>query len=197
MEIRTLRTVWLLRHGQEAADRPPPLGGHLTEMGRQQAERAAARLAELPLQRIVASSLHRATETAQIVAARHSQIGIEYTEDLWECTPAIPPHLAAHFTHLTPEAVAVSRARLDRAYQRYFGEEFVEEAEPGMTLLVCHGNVIRYLICRVLGLPGEAFARFDLFNCGLCRVDWNTVLGCQLTGFNDAGHLPLEMQSYI
>ncbi len=192
MEIQLLRTVWLLRHGQESPDRPRPLGGHLTELGRQQAVLAAQRIADLPVQRIVASTLHRAAETAQIVAARFPAVEIEYTEDLWECTPAIPPHLAAYLPALPSETIAANQARLDRAYQRYF----VEDETPGMTLLVCHGNVIRYLLCRALDLPGEEFARFDIFNCGLCRVDWKTVLGRQVTGVNDAGHLPLEMQTY-
>lgn len=192
MDIQLLRTVWLLRHGQESPDRPRPLGGHLTELGRQQAELTAQRMADYPITRIVASSLHRAAETAQIVAAHHPGLAIEHSEELWECTPAIPPHLAAYLSDVTPEVVAVNRARLDRAYQRYF----VDDTTPGMTLLVCHGNVIRYLLCRALDLPGEEFARFDIFNCGLCRVDWKTVLGQQVTGLNDAGHLPLEMQTY-
>lgn len=192
MEIQLLRTVWLLRHGQESPDRPRPLGGHLTELGRQQAALAAQRIADLPVGRIVASTLHRAAETAQIVAARFPTVEIEYTEDLWECTPAIPPHLAAYLPALPPETIAANQARLNRAYARYF----VEDETPGETLLVCHGNVIRYYLCCALNLPGEEFARFDIFNCGLCRVDWKTVLGRQVTGVNDAGHLPLEMQTY-
>lgn len=193
MEIQTYRTVWLLRHGQESPDRPPPLGGHLTELGRRQAQKAAERLALLPIRRVVASSLHRAAETARIVTAALPGLEIEYTEELWECVPAIPPHLAEHFTHLSADTVAADRARLDRAFQRYF----VDDTRDGMTLLVCHGNVIRYLLCRVLEIPGEEFARFDIFNCGLCRVDWKSQLGRQITGLNDAGHLPLEMQTYV
>jgi len=192
VEIELQRTVWLLRHGQEAPERPRPLGGRLTELGRRQAALTAQRIAELPIRRIVASTLHRAAETAQIVAAHFPAVQIEYTEELWECLPVIPPHLTEYLRALTPETIAANQARLDQAYQRYF----VEDTQPGMTLLVCHGNVIRYLLCRILGMPGEEFARFDIFNCGLCRVDWKTILGRQVTGLNDVGHLPVEMQTY-
>lgn len=192
VEIQLQRTVWLLRHGQESPDRPPPLGGRLTELGQRQAALTAQRIAELPVQRIIASSLHRAAETAQIVAARFPAVEIEYTEELWECLPVIPPHLTTYLPALAPETIAANQARLDRAYQRYF----VDDTLPGMTLLVCHGNVIRYLLCRVLGMPGEEFARFDIFNCGLCRVDWKTTLGRQVTGLNDVGHLPPDLQTY-
>ncbi|MBX3054679.1 MAG: histidine phosphatase family protein [Caldilineaceae bacterium] len=191
MDIQLLRTVWLLRHGQESRDRPQPLGGYLSDLGRQQAELTAQRLAEVPFTRIVASTLHRATQTAQIVAARHPHIEIEYTEDLWECAPSAPPGQEIFFPNLTPEAASACRDRLDRAFDRYFRDD-----GQGMTLLVAHGNVIRYLLCRVLDMPIDAWARFDLFNCSLARVDWKTVLGRQVTGFNDVGHLPWEMQTY-
>ncbi|MBI3960375.1 MAG: histidine phosphatase family protein [Chloroflexi bacterium] len=191
MDIQLLRTVWLLRHGQEAPDRPRPLGGYLTELGRQQAELTAQRMADYPITRIVASSLHRAAETAQIVAARHPAIEIEYTEDLWECSPSVPPGQEIFFPNLTPDAAAACCDRLDRAFDRYFRDD-----ERGMALLVGHGTATRYLLCRVLDLPVDAWARFDLFNCSLARVDWKTVLGRQITGLNDAGHLPVGMQTY-
>lgn len=191
MEIHTFRTVWMLRHGQESPERPRPLGGHLTELGRAQAERAAARLAAIPFDRIVASTLLRAAETAQIVAARHPSIEIEYTEDLWECSPSVPPGQEIFFPNLTPEAAARCREWLDRAYTRYF-----ETETPETVLLVGHGTATRYLLCRVLGLPLDSWAIFDLMNCSLTRVEWKTILGRQLTGFNFIDHLSAEMQTY-
>ncbi len=192
MDIQLLHTVWLLRHGQEALERPKPLGGYLTELGRQQAELTADRMADYPLTRIIASTLHRAAQTAQIVAARHPHIEIEYSEDLWECVPSLPAGQEAFFTDLSPAKFAQCRQKLDRAFDRYFQED-----ERGTTLLVAHGNVIRYLICRVLDMPLDAWARFDCLNCSLARVDRKTLLGQQLTGFNDVGHLPSEMWTYV
>lgn len=192
MEIQTYRTVWMLRHGQESPDRPPPLGGRLTELGRRQAELAAVRLSAVPFDRIVASTLHRAAETAQIVAARHPDAPIEYTEDLWECSPSVPAGQEIFFPNLTPEAAAACRERLDRAYTRYFQVD-----RPETLLLVGHGTAIRYLLSRLLGISLDGWARFDLFNCSLSRVEWKTVLGKQLTGFNYADHLPPQMQTYL
>lgn len=191
MEIQLLHTIWLLRHGQESLERPKPLGGHLTELGRQQADLTAQRLAAMPLTRIVASTLHRAAETAQIVAAHHPHIEIEYTEDLWECVPSLPAGQELFFKDPSPVEFDRCRQKLDRAFERYFQGD-----ERGMTLLIAHGNVIRYLICRVLEMPLDAWARFDLFNCSLARVDRKMFLGQQLTGFNDVGHLPAEMWTY-
>jgi len=191
VDIKLLHTVWLLRHGQQSLERPKPLGGYLTELGRQQAELISQRMAEYPLTRIVASTLRRAAETAQIVAARHPHIKIEYSEDLWECVPSLPPGQETFFADVTREHATACRAQLDRVFDRYFRDD-----ERGTTLLVTHGNVTRYLLCRVLDLPVDAYARFDLFNCSLERVDWKTVLGQQVTGFNDVGHLLSEMWTY-
>lgn len=191
MEIQVLHTAWLLRHGQESLERPKPLGGYLTELGREQAELTAQRMADYPLTRIVASTLHRAAETAQIVAARHPHIEIEYSEDLWECVPSLPAGQEILFADPSPAEFNRCRQKLDRAFDRYFRAE-----ERGTTLLVAHGTVIRYLICRVLDMPVDAWARFDLFNCSLARVDRKSVLGQQLTGFNDVGHLPPEIWTY-
>lgn len=191
MDIQLLHSVWLLRHGQESPERPKPLGGFLTELGRQQAELTAERLASIPFDRIVASTLHRAAETAQIVATRHPDIEIEFTEDLWECVPSLPAGQEAFFADPSSEEFVQCRQKLDRAFDRFFRDD-----ERGTTLLVAHGNVIRYLICRVLDLPVDAWARFDLFNSSLAQVDRKTFLGRQLTGFNDVGHLPSEMWTY-
>ena len=95
-----------------------------------------------------------------------------------------------------PEGVKASqtaecREHLDRAYSRYF-----ESDNEGTTLLVCHGNVIRYLLCRVLAVRLDAWARFDIHNCGICRVSSKTYLGTQVTGLNDVGHLPASLLTY-
>jgi len=192
MEIHIYRTVWMLRHGQESPDRPKPLGGHLTELGRTQAERARERLADVPFDRIVASTFRRATETAQIVAARHPGIEVEFTKELWECLPSIPPSQKEYLPDFSPDVLAQCQERLDRVYTRFF-----ETETPETVLLVGHGTATRYLLRRVLGLPLDGWALFDLHNCSLSRVEWKTILGRQITDLNYADHLPPEMQTYV
>ena len=72
---------------------------------------------------------------------------------------------------------------LDRAFARYF-----ESGAEGTTLLVGHGNAFRYLICRVLDLRLDDWARFDMHNCGISRIAVKTL--------NDSGHLPPELVTY-
>ena len=65
--------LYLLRHGQTAANRSGLLQGHvdfdLTELGKRQAKAAADALRDRDVHRLVSSPLRRAVQTAEIVAA--------------------------------------------------------------------------------------------------------------------------------
>ena len=189
--IRHLRSIILLRHGQHNAAAPNQLGG-LTELGKKQASATAERLRDESIDRIVVSEFRRARQTADEVARHHPSIIVETDADICECVPSVPPGQEVFY----PEGVKASqtaecREHLDRAYSRYF-----ESDNEGTTLLVCHGNVIRYLLCRVLAVRLDAWARFDIHNCGICRVSSKTYLGTQVTGLNDIGHLPPSLLTY-
>ena len=169
--IRPLRSVILLRHGQHNDAAPNQLGG-LTALGKKQASATAERLRGESIDRIVTSEFRRARQTADEVAQHHPSITVETDADICECVPSVPPGQEVFY----PEGVQASqtaecREHLDRAYSRYF-----ESDNAGTTLLVCHGNVIRY--------------------CGICRVSSKTYLGTQVTGLNDVGHLPPSLLTY-
>lgn len=79
---------YFLRHGETDWNRTGRTQGQLdaplNELGWKQAERAADLLAEEPLERIVASPLSRARNTAEVVAKRHG-LEIIFDEALMEC----------------------------------------------------------------------------------------------------------------
>ncbi len=187
-----LRTVILLRHGQQDKSVPGDMGG-LTETGHRQAALAARRLSTEPIDRIVSSGMRRADQTAEAVASQHASVEVETDPDLCECVPSIPRGQEVFYPDGVEAAHMASCCEaLDRAFARYF-----EPGPDGTTLLVGHGNAIRYLICRVLDdLRLDAWARFDMHNCGISRVTVKTYLGTQVAGLNDSGHLPPELLTY-
>lgn len=69
--------VWCMRHGQTnfnvscLCNDNPDTDVHLTELGIQQAEVAAERLRDIPLERIVVSELRRTHQTARIINRYH------------------------------------------------------------------------------------------------------------------------------
>jgi serine/threonine-protein phosphatase PGAM5 len=56
-------------------------------------------------------------------------------------------------------------------------------------IIVCHGNIIRYFICRALQLPPEAWLRLSVFNCSVSYIiiKPNGYVSCRMIG--DIGHL--------
>ena len=82
-----MTTILLVRHG-ETIDNARQImqgqtQGELNEEGREQARRVAERLAAEPIDAVVASDLHRAIQTAEIIAAPH-KIVVRTTELLRE-----------------------------------------------------------------------------------------------------------------
>ena len=73
-----MTTILLVRHG-ETIDNARQImqgqtQGELNEQGREQAQRVAERLAAEPIDAVVASDLHRAIQTAEIIAAPHNLV---------------------------------------------------------------------------------------------------------------------------
>lgn len=171
-------TVFLLvRHGahvlggERIAGRKP--GVHLSDLGRQQANRLAARLAGTPIHAIYTSPIDRTRETADILAAR---LGLQ------------PGVLAAltevDFGHWTGGELGELR-RLPRFHQwNAFrsgtripgGESMLEtqarivaamltlcEHHPNQYIaLVSHGDVIKSAVAYFLGVPLDLFLRIEI-----------------------------------
>ena len=68
-------TLFLVRHGETIDNARQIMQGQtqgcLNERGREQAQQVAQRLADEPFDAVVASDLHRAIQTAEIIAAPH------------------------------------------------------------------------------------------------------------------------------
>src|SRR5579859_6703077 len=82
------QTLLFIRHGQTTWNVEHRLPGqlpgiHLTDTGKQQAERLADALAVLPISAIISSPLERARETAKIIA-QPRQLPIQLEADLMD-----------------------------------------------------------------------------------------------------------------
>jgi broad specificity phosphatase PhoE len=64
-------------------------------------------------------------------------------------------------------------------------------------VVVCHGNIIRYFVCRALQAPPEAWINTDINNCGLCEIVVKADGRVMLLSHNDTGHLPPNMRTFV
>jgi serine/threonine-protein phosphatase PGAM5 len=187
------RTIYLVRHGaytSVAGDTFP--GPPLNTMGIAQARLAGARFAGLPgrLDAIYASPMTRAHETARIVAADLPGMAVELLPDLAECTPAT--RRAEIAGRDSPESLARCAARIDRIFERFF---IPADGQPRREMMVCHGNVIRYLVTRAMGVPTEAWLEMSVVNASITQILVEPDGRFKVISVGDMGHLPPSMQT--
>jgi serine/threonine-protein phosphatase PGAM5 len=151
------RTIVLVRHGRWVAD--PKIdektGPHLSPPGSAQAHLAGVRLAAMPgrFDRMYVSPMQRARDTATIIGERFPGRPFEVVGDLAECVP--PAWRTRVSRGYSREQQGDCKARHDRDFTRFFKPA---AGSPRRDLLVCHGDVIRYVVTRALrSTPGRGW----------------------------------------
>merc|ERR1719419_208568 len=108
----------------------------------------------------------RATETANIILKHLPQEVAECAKscDLIRegapCSP-VPPHPT---WKPEPHEFFAEGARLEAAFRTYVHRADPSQKNKSIDILICHGNVTRYFVCRALQLPPEAWLRINLQN---------------------------------
>jgi serine/threonine-protein phosphatase PGAM5 len=189
------RTLYLVRHGQYDIDDPADseIGRALVPLGVAQARLTAARLKALP---VAVTSLHtstmtRARETAAVIAAALPPLMPRPSRLLRECTP--PTWREDVMEAEDPAELAACQGQLEEAFTRYFVPARGREAHD---VVVCHGNVIRYFVCKVLDVDTLAWLQMSIANCSVTVVVVRPDGSFKLVAFGDAGHLPPSLQTY-
>lgn len=65
-------------------------------------------------------------------------------------------------------------------------EKFLYESDGRTILVICHGGVIRHLLCKLLKIPREHYLLFEVYSGAFSRVRLHPEGGV-LTGFNHRG----------
>lgn len=189
-----IHTLYLIRHGFYDTEDPrdADVGKGLTPFGEEQARIVGQRLALLGVRidSLHASTMRRARETAEIISERVG-LPVRLTDEIRECTP--PARRADIRAKLKDEEAAECRAQLERAFERFFRPSPDRDMRE---VLVCHGNVIRYLVCKALEVDPEAWGSMTIAHCSLTVVQVRPDGSLRLVAFSDSGHLPPGKQTY-
>ncbi len=181
------RTLYLVRHGYYDLSNSHKLGGSLTPIGVEQAQLTAQRFSALPITAIHCSTMPRAAETAEIIARELDDVPLNRSRGLWECMPCIPPAWAEYLKGYSAESIARDKAQAEKAFDKYFKRA---QGEDKHEIVVSHGNLIRYFICRVLQVRTEGLGNMDMCNCGISEVFIKPDSQMTLVSHNDVSHLP-------
>ena len=188
------RTIVLIRHGEYEHGVDTPDEGGLVALGRQQSRLVAERLDAMAVafDSIQASTMNRARETGEIISHAFPELDLAFHDDICECTMAT--RWADIMADLEPGEAEACESTLEAAFERIFRP--VQGDEDEFDIVVCHGNVIRWFVCRVLDVDPEAWLQMSIANCSITVVQVRTDGSMKLISFGDSGHLPYPMTSY-
>jgi serine/threonine-protein phosphatase PGAM5 len=212
----TTRVIFLIRHGQFNQKGKGDAKHDLTDLGKRQALLCGKRLRDvipegvLPT-RIISSTMTRAEETASIIRNEYfKEVDvIEKSDLIREGGPCRPEpdtwtayggpseseyfkdsaRIEAGFRWLfhRPKAIATNDNKKDGDEKNK--KELKEEPTTTHEIVVCHGNVIRYSLLRLLQLPPEAWLRFSLYNGSITRVELRSDGLVSVRCVSDAGFM--------
>ena len=186
------RTLVLVRHGQylDQPDADEKLGPGLSPLGVAQARMTGARLAAFAedFDALYVSPLQRARDTAASIGEAIGNSDFKVLDDLSECTP--PTRRQDIMAREKPEDLAACQAQLDRLFATHFTPAGGGERRE---LMVCHGNVIRYLVTRALGVDSTAWLGMSVAHASLTTIRVNADGSVKLLGVGDSGHIPANI----
>ncbi len=206
------RTLYLVRHGDYLPIDNSVLGeqpsmaaryqhacevGGLTPLGKEQAEVVAERLKPLPVTAIHTSTMRRAVETTDSIAAQFPKVRVRRSDKLWECIPAVPdaPHDRGLRKKYTPDELAEQQGRAERVFDHYFKRARGKDKHE---IIIAHGNLIRYFMCRVLHVPPESLTlNMEICNCSVSEVLIHPDGRMMLIAYNDTGFMPYRLLSCL
>ena len=177
--------IHLVRHGQFVKSTTSG-DGELTPLGSRQARYTAKRLRECCIKRVYSSNLQRAEETTAIIIEQLPDVSVSSLPLLREMLPTRVDGL-----HVPLDSRRKGQKRIEDIMSRFFSRP----PRSGDTLLVCHGNLIRALLCRMLDTPVTKWQELAIFHCGITTFGFREGSRISLHCFNDSGHLPSELRT--
>lgn len=199
-----MATVVLVRHATTAATGTRLVGWtpgvDLDDAGRTQAEAAAARLADLPVEAIYSSPLERTMQTAAAIARHHDlevladrALGeVDYggwtnqpldelrREPLWPVIQSTPSRVGFP----DGETIRGAQARAVDAV------ESLAARHRGLVVAVSHADVIKAVVAHLIGMPLDSFQRLVVSPASITVLHLAPASAPLLLRFNDTG--PIE-----
>jgi probable phosphoglycerate mutase len=177
--------VLVARHGEAEyeTDLVSDDGGSLTSLGRKQARDLGERLAGERIARVWTSSLSRAVQTAEIVAAALG-VDVVVREGLREyavgALAGSGAHEAAYFERVFRQWAAgddsaeiAGGERIVETVARVQGvlEEIADEHRGEAVLVISHGGAILATLPQLAGLPRTTGVGVSFPNCGVMELE--------------------------
>ena len=195
-EKKGTRTIYLIRHGHydEADERDEYTGKGLTPLGIAQAKLLAARMKAMPVMftSLTSSTMTRARQTAMIINESFPKFKLNQSPLISECTP--PTWRKDIMAETDSAELSECVDNIEKAFQEYFIPS--PDAKDRNDIIVCHGNVIRYFVTKVLKVDTMSWLQMSITNCSLTIIRIMADESMKLDTFSDYGHMPENMRTF-
>jgi serine/threonine-protein phosphatase PGAM5 len=194
IEVGT-KTIYLIRHGEYNIDdeRDPDIGKELVPLGIAQTKLLSARLKSMDVEftSLISSTMTRARQTAMVINRDFPGLNLKQSKLIRECTP--PTWREDIMADETESDLNECVENLETAFKKYF----IPSSDENEThdIIVCHGNVIRYFVTKVLNVDTKAWLQMSIGNCSLTIIKVKSDGKMKLATFSDLGHIPSNMQT--
>lgn len=210
---KVTRHIILIRHGQYNLEGSTDSERSLTDLGRQQAKLTGQRLAELklPIDNVVISTMTRAQETGKLILDQlpmRETIAVQNDSLIEEGAPIEPgKKFSKCSSHLLTPLLLVPKvahwnpdphdffqegSRIEAGFRAHIHRADPAQEKESYTMLVCHGNVIRYFVCRALQFNPSAWLRFNIHHASITWLVLYPNGRVVLRLFGDCGHFPTK-----
>jgi serine/threonine-protein phosphatase PGAM5 len=195
-ESNATRTIYLIRHGDYAPqdDHIPDAENVLTPLGIAQARLVSTRLKSMNINfnSLISSTMTRAKQTAEVINKDFSKLVPEQSDLIRECTP--PTWREDVMADTKADEVQECVNNLEEAFQKYFIPS--PDDKDRNDIIVCHGNVIRYFVTKVLKVDSMSWLQMSISNCSLTIIRILPDGNMKLDAFSDYGHIPENMRTF-
>ncbi|PKL84226.1 MAG: hypothetical protein CVV24_00680 [Ignavibacteriae bacterium HGW-Ignavibacteriae-3] len=191
-----VRTLFLIRHGDYSPqnDNIPDSLNRLTPLGIAQARLVSQRLRSMNMgfNSLISSTMTRARQTAEVINGDFPGLKLEQSDVIRECTPPSwrKDVMAGVDTAESENCVK----NLEMAFEKHFIPS--SDDKDKNDIIVCHGNVIRYFVTKVLKIDTMAWLQMSITNCSLTVIRVLPDGTMKLDAFSDYGHIPENMRTF-
>lgn len=190
------RTLYLIRHGEynisDTSD--AKMGKELTPLGIAQTRLLSTRLKGMSVEftSLTSSTMTRARQTAMVLNQEFPNLELKQDELICECTP--PTWREDVMADETESELKECKENIEKACKEYFIPS--PDENDRHDLIVCHGNVIRYLVTKVLNVNSMSWLQMSITNCSLTIIRIKPDGKMKLDTFSDYGHIPENMRTF-
>lgn len=195
VEKKGIRTIYLIRHGDYNIEdeRDADVGKELVPLGIAQARLVASRLKSFPVKinSLISSTMTRARQTAMIINEEFPELELQQSKLIRECTP--PTWRDDVMKDESETDLKNCVENLETAFNKFFIPS--PDDKDRNDIIVCHGNVIRYFVTKVLNVNTMAWLKMTIGNCSITVVRIMPDGRMKLISYNDVGHIPPNLQT--